>query len=680
MFWRTKWFRIPVIILCFCYGIYFVAINIFLNTAHVQERLNPNPAKRKLGYQTVYSFFPFQFTLQDVTYVHSAKTAYRISADKLSFWLKPCALLNHEIYLSHCSVSGLEYEATSPKFARTKKPDTTLQMSGNPRGTGEVHQTKSSRDGDLPKKTIEAETRTWQDLPRSVKVPTRQKTSPSGLKKEGQDLPKAKKKDWDFSLPDVQLVDLRKITYDNFQLETRGQGSITLKREGDLLSIPESHLFLEQSTIREMTTKNIVFEQMKLDLNCVLKPIRYKQIKGKERLHFLQAELDLHESLCPDLSFLEIYLKKADSVAIKGGRGSVKGSLSIQDGSFVPGSSLTYASQELEVSSLTDYFRGKGTVKWDITRDNSQTGWHVKVRFSHFELIREQKKHIYGTDNEVHLWGPETSITEPIQDFKASLTINQASLPDLSHYNTYFPDNTDLIIQKGLGTLTSKILLDDKNTLKQGQITLQTSQNEFLFQDMTLLGDMLLTARLGRSSLDDYQIELQPTTLELKNIRILHEHECVSKDWWGSFSVNKGLISPRAQQTLEADFTIKTRDLWPVLYLYLSIKDVLPDYLARSLKIPLTQGYGHICLAKDRTEFDLFHLEGKKLSLDARFRSQNKKIDAAVLLIYELNAKNKMKLGIELKDKKQKLIFEKAREWFKNYSFPARTKSASPDR
>jgi len=654
------------------YICYLTAINFYLNSDQLKRQINRQNARNTITYSKAYSLMPFCFSVSGVQLVKNGSKLYHIKAATVSFRVQPFHLLDRKIVLHNCLVKGIEYyrnAATPPDDCTTEKSTESPAAEAEKKGPD----TKKGRPvADRPRKKKNATAPiTWNDPPtnkktRAIKQKDKNKVSPD----KEPPVSKPNKKNWDLSLVGARLREIRTISIDDYCLVGHGHGSITMSIEGETMSIPAGKLTFQKGKVTQLSRNQIVAEQFDIRSDYSFRPFQHRKVKGPKLFKYCVATIEINDIHCSDLSFLQLYLKESETVSINGGSGSLKGKINIANAAYGVGSNLSYDSADLVVKSMDDTFRGDGTVRWKIVAHDGQPRWELIVQFNRFGLYRDAKPHVLGGYNEIKLWGPEVIIDQPIQDFSASLTIDQAQLPDLSLYNVYLPENIALKINKGQGEFSSSFLLPDKDTLDHGKISFQTSRNEISFQNITLFGDMTIITQLSRSSLPEYTFNLLPSSLSLENITIRNEADLVARDWWGKVSITRGYLTPRQEQTVDADFTLDTRDLWPVLYIYLQIKDTLPDFLAQSLKIPLTSGQGHIVVGKDFIEFDRFQLEGKKLSVDAVFRNQQNTINGAVMLAYELTPNNKIRAGIELKDKKQKVIFEKVRDWFHNYKLP----------
>lgn len=623
-FRKRKLFAVLILFFVF----YCTLSSTVLNLDSIRQRMNKRPDKIEVSYTYGYSLFPCLFSLSGVHLIGKGTSPYEIKADTLSLWLNPFALLQRRISLYFPTVKDSRVTIFSAAYLRKKKQRSNMNNSPVLRTQGPDQGVQSIPD-------------------------------------------KRSRKRWDIKISAASFQRVQEIRIDDFIFNGEGMIHFSLFREADILAIPKGQFKVLSGEVKHVDTGKLVLRKTALTANFSIAPYEFQAIKGKKVLSNLHGEITLDDVIADDLSFLTTYFKKNRTITLSGGRGTLEGTVRISKGLFQKGSFLKYEGNSID-SHVSDYdIQGGGTVRWRVVLQEGKPIWELLVTLNSYNLSNGNAPYLFGESAFLQLTGHEFSVGQSVREFQANFTLKDGLLPDIACYNTYIPDTADCEILSGKGTLESEIILESTNRLGKGKIKLRAPQSKIRFQDNILQGALQIETFFGHSPLDKMKLNLEPTFLSLTKVIISDEQEVLVEDWWANLSISNGTIVTGTDKKITAEFSLKTRDFWPLFYIYVQSRTNLPDLLTRSISIPLTEGKGKITLGKNFTELRDLHLWGEHLEVDIVFRKMAELKHGAILCTYTGKKGKKHHLALHFDGLKKKYKLKGAADWFSTYKLPS---------
>lgn len=606
------------------YIIYLLTFQIYLNSSVILKQINRHPEKVIFSYDNATSIIPFRLVVKHFKVQGKTSSPYNVTADSITCWLSPVDLLEKRVSLYAFTAKGIEYSQESKKH---RKRRLTLNKTQNKQRKGRA----------------------------SIHRKTLGKIS-------------KKKAKWEFKIYNAKLSDIRTISIDDYVFNGKVDGKVNFKKTFGKISLKKGKLNFRKGVVKLYRTGETVLSHFVVNLSFVLHPYPYKKVKGKKVLSFLDSELSFQNVSTMNLSFLQSYLKRSKFITINGGEGKLRGHILVEKGLFIPGSKIEYKGTIVTTRMLDYNLTGKSKLIWKVVKKKKQTIWKLTFDFLNIKLDRGKSPYLFDDRAHLSLWGKELKLGKSVSDFQASISLKNATLPDLTCYNAYIPAIAQTKIIKGAGKITSVFKMRHHDIINDGLIHLVAPKNEVNFQDLNLAGLIEIITHIGKSHLKNKSFPIHNTQLFLKNVSIINNKKLLAKNWWVKAIIEKGKLTPKKKNILKASFSIKSRDFWPFFLLYVHGKNKLPTGIIKLVKIPITDGYGKIVIGKKyfRLTDSLFY--GEKLKIKATITKKNKEKKGAFLLQYNYSNKNTLVLGLEIRGKKKKLKFSDAQKWYKKYA------------
>lgn len=269
--------------------------------------------------------------------------------------------------------------------------------------------------------------------------------------------------------------------------------------------------------------------------------------RGVKVLPFLSldAEIDLP---IDGIDFLNFFLNSAADLTV-GGNGRLVGHVAYAKGALTPGANITIEAEQLRVDLPPYSVSGIGTVQATVGATTSDT-LNASFAFSTISAVHEPSRAAMFKGEDIGIEVQRSTIILPdlmVEKVprRVEIELPRVSVPDISAYQRYLPDEWNAELVAGTGSLDgaasmSAGALDFDLTLHADDAAVKLAEN--VFQSAFTLA---IKAK-GTADATTARVDVSGTFVELDDSRVLNKKGDASKPWQTRFAVTAG----------EADFIL----------------------------------------------------------------------------------------------------------------------------
>ncbi len=262
--------------------------------------------------------------------------------------------------------------------------------------------------------------------------------------------------------------------------------------------------------------------------------------RGAKVLEFLEMDADIDLPM-DGLDFLSTFLTAVADMTVNG-RGRLMGHLAMAQGKLTPGADVTIEAENLQVDLPPYAVYGTGRVVAKVDAANPAE-IEAQLGFANITAIHTPSKMplFNGTDIGISVVRSAIVFPEELTEEvprSVNMTLPSVSVPDISVYQRYLPDEWNAQLVGGAGSLEghaamSAGALDLDLTLRSEDAKLRLTKDIF--------ESALVLAVKGKGTADQKtaSIDVSGTSVELDDSRITRAGE-KSKPWRTSFEISKG--------------------------------------------------------------------------------------------------------------------------------------------
>ena len=269
--------------------------------------------------------------------------------------------------------------------------------------------------------------------------------------------------------------------------------------------------------------------------------------RGVKVLPFVSLDADIDVPIA-GIDFLNFLLKSAADLTV-GGSGRLSGHVAYAKGALTPGADVTIEAENLRVDLPPYSVRGAGTVRAKVDQAKPDTlGAHLA--FSKITAVHEPSNAALFTGVNIGIDVQRSTMILPelmVEKVprRVALNLPNVSVPDVSAYQRYLPDEWNVQLVGGSGSLDgsasmSSGALDFDLTLHSDDAAVKLTENTF--QSGFTLG----VKASGTADATKARVDVTGTFVELDDSRVTNKKGDASKPWQTRFAVASG----------EADFTL----------------------------------------------------------------------------------------------------------------------------
>lgn len=269
--------------------------------------------------------------------------------------------------------------------------------------------------------------------------------------------------------------------------------------------------------------------------------------RGVKVLPFLSLDADVDLPI-EGIDFLNFFLNSAADLTV-GGNGRLVGHVAYDKGAFTPGADITIEAESLRVDLPPYSVSGAGTVRATVGHTRPDT-LDARFAFSTIGAVHEPSAAPMFTGENIGIEVERSAIILPdLNEEKVprrvALNLPNVSVPDISAYQRYLPDEWNAELVGGTGSLDgeasiSAAALDFDLTLRSEEAEIRLTRN--LFRSGFTLG----VKAKGGTDATTARVDVSGTFVELDDSRVLDRKGDASKPWHTRFVIATG----------EADFIL----------------------------------------------------------------------------------------------------------------------------
>jgi hypothetical protein len=474
---------------------------------------------------------------------------------------------------------------------------------------------------------------------------------------------------WAVRLDGARLTGIREVALGDLLLSgaaTAG-GSLALGRDGTL-QVPHAHLALP--TGRLDVGGETAARALAVDLEARVEPVRSGPGRGRELLRSTHGTATLRGEIA-SLRFLRPYLQRTPWLDVRG-QGAFTADLTLAGGRFATGSRLLVRGAPVAATLLASEATGRGTVEVVVEPGPTQgvaapPRTALRVRFDRFGLADrrrpKQAPYLRGSGLRILAIAPAAvDLTDPVQDFDATIDLPDAELPDLRVYDALLPAEAGLQLLGGRGRARLHLQASTATRRATGTATLTSDDARFRFQDLTLAGKVSLRAPLQTSDLTSNRFDLAGTRLELADVAYGNTTGEVAggSGWWARADLPRASLVWSDPMSLRGDGQVLMKNSGPLLALF-AHKSVLVRWFDQALLVDGVTARARFRLGDDLVAIDSLHATAGTGNLELRSRMRFSQAHRTGDLFVRYG---RLAAGVELRDGRRDLKLRKAQEWY----------------
>ena len=370
------------------------------------------------------------------------------------------------------------------------------------------------------------------------------------------------------------------------------------------------------------------------------------------------------------LGFLDRYLDKTPWLALAG-TGVLTADVHVDSGRLLPGSRFSIPAAKVEATILDDVATGTAAVSGRVDDGPNGRQASFAVEFGRFSLAPvgqpgasgRGRAYLRGSGLRLVASTADVDLAAPVGDLRAAVDLADSEVPELTLYNTYFPDSAGLAIAGGSGRLKLHLELDAADDTAKGEVVLTSDGLRLQLKDLAVAGRLRLDTRLASTALRERRFDLGGTRLDLDGVSFRDatgDGADATTGWWGHFAVTEGDMVWSRPLALSGGLTVEMKDADLLLSVFAQRKGYL-RWFADVLDLGKLSAAGRVRLAANAVVLDPFTAESGKLSLRSRLRLARDSQRGDLLVRYGVLA-----VGIELRDGERDFKLIRPTHWFES--------------
>lgn len=463
---------------------------------------------------------------------------------------------------------------------------------------------------------------------------------------------------WGAQISGARLSGIREIGIDPFRLTGVSQLETTFTYDpAGNLEIQRAALILPSGAL--LRQGQPVAQNLAVKAEARVGPLAV----GSQGLAFLRqvsGTVDARARIS-SLGFLDPYLRKVPWLAVQGD-GDLDASVRLDAGRLTSGSRLAVRVTRLRATLLDSLASGAGRLT--VTVDPRRTAMGVDLDRFGLADLRQPGRPDYIRGRSLRMTAVSTApldLAVPVPDFDASLTLDDAMVPDLKVFDPLLPAGAGFYLLSGSGRVGLRLALSTATRTTRGTASLASDSATVAFQDLEIRGRVNLQAPFSSPDLAGRHFDLDGARLTLDEISYRQEGDAApvaAPGWWAHARLADAAVEWGQPLSLRAAGQVEMRDSGPLIALFAQRSKAV-KWFDNVLSVEGVTAQGVLRIGKGVVAIDSFQATGGKLEVRSRmsFSKQSKKGDLLVRYGH-------LSAGIEMLDGKRSFKLIRPREWF----------------
>lgn len=350
-------------------------------------------------------------------------------------------------------------------------------------------------------------------------------------------------------------------------------------------------------------------------------------------------DLDWHFAA---LDWLTPLLVKTPWIALEGA-GTVKAGLRIAQGQLEPGSRVDIPQVDLAATVAGHRFRGSAVAEGKLVDANGGPQAHITLVVARFDAVADDARDtplLRGSDLRIDL--QSAGDAHDLRDsLRAQMRFANAEVPDLRAINPYLPSDSLRLLGGNL-RIGGDLALDAGGSISRGRIDLNGRAAKTQFGAINLTADFDLDARIGGTDIAARYFDLDHTTLNLRNVRVIDDGHTAGEQWWANVGFRRGRVEATRPFKIDADATVEMQNIGLLLALFTKQRDY-PKWALRLADAGSVSASGMLRIDGRTLVFDRIEAKNDRFDVKARMRIAGKQPTGDLLLSWGV-----LSLGVEV--------------------------------
>ncbi len=385
--------------------------------------------------------------------------------------------------------------------------------------------------------------------------------------------------------------------------------------DGSAINIENAKLAGELEAIEPWRGK-FLFEKAQISL---LDDVDLKLTKKggfMKLVNFTDGEMRLTGSVS-DIGLVNHLIASDDRLELSG-KGDYRARLSMVRGRISAGSFVEYHSKQLSATFLDFVARGDGRVNTKFREQGKKRRLEIVTSLADVQLMRREGESIFVNAPLItfHISGRSDNLVDPLENIDVQLNIPEATVPDITVYNHYLPQNGAIRLLSGQGLMRSRLSLDD--TAASGQIQLTAPSVASEVNGQTLSFDLDMQINLSGGELQARTFSLDQSYMKLDNLRKPDFPE-TPEDWSAIIRFEEGQLIWKFPLSMTAKTTLNMTSTAPLVELFIG-QSGYTNWIRQILSVRDVRGRAWLDLKPDDLVINNLEILGEDIQISAKLR------------------------------------------------------------
>lgn len=348
-------------------------------------------------------------------------------------------------------------------------------------------------------------------------------------------------------------------------------------------------------------------------LTCTILPFDPVTVEGPDVFDSVLSTTKLWAQV-PGLGFTTFFAPPSSPVRIADGSGATRIDVSLHHGLVLPGSTLDYETDHLEVSAPEIVAKMRGRLALRVPDEPGSSRVEVTTHFPRATLDRRMPgvapAVFVGTDIEHTV--PVLRLADPPKRFSTKADLPAATISDMRWLGPLHPKPDAPRITGGKAHFQGHVEISPEGK-GAGVVDARVKGFGIKWKDTLLTGDSTAKVQLDIADLRARELSFAKSHLDLTNVVLTRDKES-QKPWWASIDV---LHAELAERKLGIAIQARCKDARPALE-FLAAGDAMPEWATGLLNTESVTFNARIERKGTRTDINL--LRARSLGLDVRGR------------------------------------------------------------
>lgn len=362
-----------------------------------------------------------------------------------------------------------------------------------------------------------------------------------------------------------------------------------------------------------------------------------------------------------DIRFLNRLIPSAHSVELRG-PARLQAAADIKAGTLAPGTRLDIRSEGLAIEFLDFAVSGKADIRAQVDGEFKAPRGSLRAELTDIRVgrISDTRPFVRGAAFELFTHARRFDLDKGLSGLNTQIKLGPAEIPDMTLYNQYFPNTSDVAILSGRGKVDAAFELIGVRA--RGQVNVYAEDVIAEVQDHRIETDLRVKTRLNDGQIENMKFDFAGTAILLDKVDLLTEDDVRDENWWGQIYIEKGDLLWKRPLQVDSQIRMKLRDTGPIVHLFVK-KTRTNNTVNNILTVSDISGQAGLRVTGKGIEFSDLHLTGDKLLMLGQLQIKDKKPSGAMYAKYRF-----VDVGVELNEGKHKIRIGDPRSWYNRYT------------